>query len=75
MDDSISNALKNLEDIYESHPNLSTLWREFILIKIKNLEETIVKSNVFIEKSKHISDFDKYSIITLLMLKNINRHI
>ena len=67
----IKNTLKNYEN---THPNLSKLWREYIDVKVKKLEQTILECENAIDLMKTRDDISVENMSTLYLFSLLNNN-
>jgi len=75
MDDLIYKANSDLNKYQQTHPNLTNLWREYIDIKIKNLEKALYqchKTTILMETTDDISNENIIVLNFLALLNNEN---
>ena len=72
MDDLIYKANSDLNKYQQSHPILTNLWREYIDIKIKNLEKTLLQCHETAILMDTIDDITNENIVALHFLALLN---
>lgn len=72
MDDLINKVNMDLNKYKQSHPNLTNLWREYIDIKIKNLEKTLLQCHKTAILMDTIDDITNENIVALHFLALLN---
>ena len=65
------NFLQELEQIKTSHPNIYTLWKSYIDIRLSSLERIIQQGENMLLTSKNIPDISKEGIFFLMAMSNI----
>ena len=74
MEREITSLLSRLDEHKKSHPNISSLWREYIIKKHASIKESIITCNNVLEILQHNPDLTTSNIITLyaisLLLNN-----
>jgi hypothetical protein len=66
----VLNTIKNKKD---THPNLSRLWGEYLLLKKEKFEKDIEQAKIVIENMEVMSDLSWESITLLTSLSQILR--
>ena len=72
MDDLIYKANSELNKYQQSHSILTNLWREYIDIKIKNLEKTLLQCHKTTILMDTIDDITNENIVALHFLALLN---
>ena len=72
MDNLINKANEDLNKYKQTHPNLTNLWREYIDIKIKNLEKTLLQFHKTAILMETIDDISNENIVALHFLALLN---
>ena len=72
MDNLINKANEDLNKYKQTHPILTNLWREYIDIKIKNLENTIAQFHKTAILMETIDDISNENIVALHLLALLN---
>ena len=71
MDNDIINVLQQLTEKSLSHPNITELWREYIVKKVLKLGSTIQHCQDAIDKMDETPDLSQTNILTLYNLAYI----
>lgn len=71
MDNDIINVLRQLTEKGLSHPNITELWREYIVKKVLKLGSTIQHCQDAIDKMDETPDLSQTNILTLYNLAYI----
>ena len=67
----IKNSLKKYEN---THPNLSKLWREYINVQVKKLEQTLLECENVIDLMKTRDDVSVENITTLYLFSLLSNN-
>jgi hypothetical protein len=71
MDDDIMNIFQQLTEKGLSHPNITELWREYIVKKVLKLGSTIQHCQEAIDKMDETPDLSQTNILALYNLAYI----
>ena len=69
MENKLNIIEHKLSNIELSHPNLFNIWKKYLDIKKKTYTNALNECDIFLDKIKDVDDFDKQTILTLMLLK------
>lgn len=71
MEDKLNNILQILKEKKEKYPNITTLWKDFIIVQYKQLTTTLNQcTELFSNIENNIeTDIDQKTILLLYLLK------
>ena len=73
LDYKFNKLIKNIDDKYsKSHPNISKIWREYLIKKYETISNDIELCNSILENltNYNMNDIDPMTILTLTALFN-----
>jgi hypothetical protein len=72
MDEKITQIKAALKIYEQSHPNITNLWREYIDIKVSNLEKALIQCDKAVNLMTTMKDITNENIITLHFIALLN---
>ncbi len=72
MNELVAHIEQQLDNYSVSHPNLTNLWREYIHIKIQNLETSLVQCKQALDLMNNNSDITNENILALYLVTLVN---
>ena len=72
MNELLVHVEQRLNNLSNTHPNLTNLWREYIHIKIQNLETSLVQCKQAIDLMNNNSDITNENILALYLVTLVN---
>ena len=72
MDEKITQIKAALKIYEKSHPNITNLWREYIGIKVSNLEKALIQCDKAVNLMTTMKDITNENIITLHFIALLN---
>ncbi len=72
MNELVAHIEQQLDNYSVSHPNLTNLWREYIHIKLQNLETSLVQCKQALDLMNNNSDITNENILALYLVTLVN---
>ncbi len=72
MNELLIHVERQLENYSNSHPNLTNLWREYIIIKLQNLETSLIQCKQALDSMQNNTDITNENILALYLVTLVN---
>ena len=72
MNELVAHIEQQLDNYSVSHPNLTNLWREYIIIKLQNLETSLIQCKQALDSMQNNTDITNENILALYLVTLVN---